>query len=97
MNRTAFAALLNTDKLVWIDFYADWCGPCKMMEPGLANITKDLHDKVTIVRINVDENPDLAMGMNITSIPSFKLYKNKALIWQHVGFIEEDDLRKKLN
>ncbi|MFV8326105.1 thioredoxin domain-containing protein [Flavobacterium sp. ZS1P14] len=91
-----YAELFNTDKKVLIDFYADWCAPCKKMAPYVAQLQKDLAGKVTIVRLNADENKTLIAAMKISELPTLLLYENKEVQWKHSGFISEDDLKKQL-
>jgi thioredoxin len=91
-----YAELLNTDKKVLIDFYADWCAPCKKMSPYLDKMQKDLADKVVIIRLNADENPTLVKEMKILELPTLILYENKEIKWKHSGYISEEDLKKQL-
>jgi thioredoxin len=91
-----YGEMLNTDKLVLVDFYAKWCEPCKQMAPYLDKMTTDLKDKVTVVRLDADENKTLMAEMKIDSLPALILYKDKKIIWQHKGFIGEEDLKKQL-
>ena len=91
-----YAELLNTDKKVLIDFYAEWCAPCKKMTPYLLKMQKELADKVTIIRLNADENPTLVKEMKILELPTLLLYENKEIKWKHSGFISEEDLKKQL-
>ncbi len=97
MTMEQYKALLESDKLVLVDFYAPWCGPCKKMEPYLNKISTDSKDKVEVVRIDVDKNPDLANELKVTAIPVLKLYKKKSLVWEQVGFVEEKVVREQLN
>lgn len=96
MNKEAFEKLIDSDKLVLVDFYAEWCVPCKKMEPYLQEISNDLSTKVTIIRINVDENPELCRELKISSIPVLQLYKNRKMTWNHTGFIEKESVLKAL-
>ncbi len=91
-----FGELLNTDKLVLIDFYAKWCEPCRKMSPYLDKMTSEFKDKVTIVRLDADENKTLVSEMKIDSLPALILYKDKKIVWKHNGFISEDELKKQL-
>lgn len=91
-----YAELLNSDKKVLIDFYAEWCAPCKKMTPYLLKMQKDLADKVVIIRLNADENPTLIKEMKILELPTLLIYENKELKWKHSGFISEEDLKKQL-
>ncbi len=84
-----FNALLVTDKLVLVDFYADWCALCKKMKPYLEDISRDMANKVILVRINADDNQGLCKKLNIDALPVLQLYKNQSLIWTNTGFIEK--------
>ncbi|OUL61295.1 thioredoxin domain-containing protein [Flavobacterium sp. AJR] len=96
MTSDEYAALLNTDKKVLIDFYAEWCGPCKQMTPYLTKMQKELADKVVIIRIDVDQNKTLVKDMKIDQLPTLLLYENKEVKWKNTGFISEADLKKQL-
>jgi thioredoxin 1 len=92
-----YEALLKSDKLVLVDFYADWCAPCKEMKPYLDKISKDMADKVVIVRIDADANTELCKTLKINALPVLKLYKNEKMIWDNLGFVDEATVREKLN
>jgi thioredoxin len=96
MSKQQFDNLLVTDKLVLIDYYADWCAPCKKMKPYLDEITRDMADKVVVVRINADESRALCKELKIEAIPVLQIYKNKTLIWSNTGFIEKEAVVKQL-
>ena len=96
MSRQQFDELLHSDKLVLIDFYADWCVPCKKMKPYLEEISKDMADKVVVIRINADDNRALCKELSVDALPVLQLYKNKSLIWANTGFIEKADVVKQL-
>jgi thioredoxin len=96
MSKQQFDNLLVTDKLVLIDYYADWCAPCKKMKPYLDEITRDMADKVVVVRINADESRALCKELKIEAIPVLQIYKNKTLIWANTGFIEKEAVVKQL-
>lgn len=96
MSMNEFNDLLNSDKKILVDFYAVWCGPCKQMEPFLLTMQKDMADKVTIIRIDVDKNKTLATQLKIDQLPTIVLYENKAVQWKTTGFISEKDLKKQL-
>lgn len=91
-----YNTLIDSEKLVLIDFYAEWCVPCKKMEPYLNKITEDSKEYVTVIRIDADKNPDLCRQLNVTALPVLKLYKNKELIWDNLGFVEEGKVREQL-
>ncbi len=96
LSRAGYEALLKSDKLVLIDFYAEWCGPCKRMKPFLDRIAADMQESVVLVRIDVDKNPDISNEMQISSIPQLKLYQNSRIVWEHTGYINEERLRQTL-
>jgi len=96
MSRTQFDALLNSNKLVLIDFYAEWCNPCKKMKPYLDEISKEMASKVMVIRINVDDNKTLCQELKIDALPVIKIYKNKTLIFTNTGFIGKAEMVKQL-
>jgi thioredoxin 1 len=96
MTKSEFDALLQSDKIMLVDFYAEWCEPCKKMKPYLEAIAKEMPDKVTVIRIDVDENQALAKAMKIEGLPVIQIYKNKAMTWSHLGYLTKDDIEKEL-
>jgi thioredoxin len=96
MSKLQFDALLNSDKLVLIDFYADWCAPCKKMKPYLDEISKDMADRVVVIRINADDNQALCKELKIDALPVLQLYKNKTLTWKNTGYIDKVEVVKQL-
>jgi len=91
-----YAELLNTDKKVLIDFYAEWCAPCKKMAPYLLKMQKEMADKVILIKLDADKNKTLISEMKIDELPTLILYQNKEIIWKHSGYISEEDLKKQL-
>jgi len=85
-NQEQFDAVLK-EKKVLVDFYADWCGPCKMIGPVLEDVSKELGDKVTIAKVNVDKQEAIAAQYNIFSIPTMILFENGEIARKHVGFV----------
>ena len=77
---------------VLVDFWAEWCGPCKMLGPILEEISEDLKDKLQVVKVNLDENQDLAMKYSIRSIPTLLLFKGGELVDTKVGLLPKGDL-----
>lgn len=96
MSNQQYAELLNSDKPVLINFYADWCEPCKKMTPYLLQMQKKLANNTTIIRLNADENKTLIKELKIDELPTLLLYKNKQISWSHKGYISEEDLKKQL-
>ncbi|GGD41473.1 thioredoxin [Emticicia aquatilis] len=97
LSRQQFEALLASDKLILVDFYADWCAPCKKMKPYLEEISKDMANKVKVVRINADDNQALCKELQIDALPVLQLYKNKNLTWNNVGFIDKAGVLTQIN
>ncbi len=96
MTKQQFDALLHSDKLVLIDFYADWCAPCKKMKPYLDEISKDMTSAVTVIRINADDNQELCKVLKIDALPVLQLFKNKSLTWKNIGYIDKAEVVKHL-
>jgi len=92
MSMSDYTKMLNSDKLILVDFYADWCAPCKKMKPFLESISKKFEDKVQVVRINVDENSELAKELKVNGLPVLKLYSKNELKWENLGYIDEQGI-----
>jgi thioredoxin 1 len=75
----------TSDGVVMVDFWAPWCGPCRMVAPVLEDLQQEMDGKVSIVKMNVDENPDTATKFGITSIPTLMVFKNGELVDRTVG------------
>jgi len=89
--------VLKSDKKVLIDFYADWCGPCKMMSPIIDEIAEEMSDTVKVGKVNVDENQDLAMEYGVMSIPTIVLLKNGEVQKAFVGVTDKEEIKQALN
>lgn len=90
MSKNATAAsfaedVINSDKIVLVDFWAEWCGPCRMVSPILDEIGAEYADKLEIVKVNVDEEPHLAAEYQITGIPAMKVFQNGKIVREMVG------------
>jgi thioredoxin len=89
--------VLKSDVPVVVDFWAEWCGPCKMIGPSLEELAKDYGDKVKIAKLNVDENPGVAGKLGIRSIPTLMLFKGGKVTSQKVGAAPKGELAKWIN
>jgi len=96
MSLVQYSELLKSDTPVLVDFYAEWCAPCKKMEPYLQKIAAEMPEKVKVIRINADENTDLCKALNVSALPVLKLYKKNKIIWENLGFVPEDEVRKQI-
>lgn len=84
--------VLKSGKPVLVDFYADWCGPCNAMAPVIEELAKELEGKVKVGKINVDENPDIAVEYNVMSIPTLIVFKNGKEEKRLVGLRNKEEL-----
>ena len=89
--------IVDSHPLVLVDFYADWCGPCKMMAPVFKELKENMGDKIKIVKIDTERNQQLSAKMGIRSIPTMVLYKNGQQVWQQPGAMPLHNLQQKLN
>lgn len=89
--------VLKSEKLVLVDFWATWCGPCKMIAPVLSEFAEKYSDKIKVGKVNVDEQRNLAYKYEISSIPTLILFKDGHIINIEVGFHSKSDLEKMLN
>ena len=87
-----FSDLIRSDKPVLVDFYADWCGPCKAMEPTIKEVAKTVSGKMKIIKVNIDKNEQTARDFNVNAVPTFILFKNGNVLWRHPGMIDKASL-----
>ena len=89
--------VLNSDLPVLVDFWAEWCGPCRMMSPTVDAVAKDYEGKLKVGKLNVDDNGDTAMRYNVRGIPTLLLFKGGRIVEQRVGAIGKADLVKMIS
>lgn len=89
--------VLNNDKPVLVDFWAEWCGPCRVMEPVLEDISSSMADKLVVSKLNVDENPEITQQFQVMSIPTMILFKGGQPVDQLVGAMPKEAVVNKLS
>ena len=94
---TTFSELLQDEKLVIVDFWAVWCGPCRMLSPVLDEVEEEMPDKITVVKVNVDDADEIAMRYRIMSIPTLLFFKNGQVVDKTVGAMPKNVLIDKIN
>ena len=87
-----FKEIINSNQLILVDFYADWCGPCKMMSPILQEVKGIIKDEVKIIKINVDQHQDLASHFMVRGVPTLMLFKSGKMLWRQSGVLSTKDL-----
>ncbi len=91
-----FEQLISSDKPVLVDFFATWCGPCKMMHPILEELKEKIGDKATIIKIDVDQAQELAMQYGVRAVPTLAIFKQGELVWREAGVHSADQLAETL-
>lgn len=94
MPQASFSELINGEKPTFVDFSAEWCGPCKMMAPILAELKSEVGDMVRIIKIDVDRNPHTASAYQIQSVPTLILFKGGNVVWRQSGVASTEQLKR---
>jgi thioredoxin 1 len=93
---TNFDGLLESEKLVIVDFWATWCGPCRMLSPLLDEVEEEMADRITVVKVNVDDADEIAMRYRIMSIPTLVFVKNGQMVDRTVGAMPKSALVQRI-
>jgi thioredoxin 1 len=89
-----FSEIINSDRLVLVDFFAEWCGPCRTMKPILEDLKKKIGDSTTVLKIDVDKNPQAANVYKIQGIPTLILFDKGKIVWRQSGVIAANQLEQ---
>lgn len=94
MNATtmSFQELIQSDKPVVVDFFAEWCGPCKMMAPILEDVKRQVGEQATVVKVDVDRNPTAAQAYKVRGVPTLAIFKHGTIVWRRAGVVSAQDL-----
>ncbi|MCB0483608.1 MAG: thioredoxin [Flavobacteriales bacterium] len=93
----SFNDLIQQEKPVLIDFFAEWCGPCKVLGPIVQDVARTLGDKVKVYKIDVDKNPELAQQWQVRGVPTLMIFKGGKMLWRQSGVMSESDLTRTLS
>ncbi len=92
-SKKTFQELIQDEKPVLVDFFAEWCGPCKMMAPVLQDFSKEMGDKVKVIKVDVDKNQKAAASYQIQGVPTLILFQKGKVIWRQSGMVPAHQLR----
>ena len=92
-----FNEMINGEQLTLVDFFATWCGPCKMMHPTLEQLKEKMGDDIRILKVDVDKNEALSMQYRIQSVPTLMLFKKGEMLWRQSGAMSLNDLMQKIS
>ena len=92
-----FNEMINGEQLTLVDFFATWCGPCKMIHPILEQLKEKMGDDIRILKVDVDKNEALSMQYRIQSVPTLMLFKKGEMLWRQSGAMSLNDLMQKIS
>ena len=97
LTKDNFNQVISSETPVLVDFYADWCGPCRMLSPVIHELAEELQGKVTVGKVNVDEQMELAAKFGISSIPSLLVFRNGQVVNRSLGFVPKQNILRMLS
>ncbi|MCK9224040.1 MAG: thioredoxin [Candidatus Muirbacterium halophilum] len=97
LNDNEFNALLKSEKILVVDFGAEWCGPCKMIAPIIDELSIEYKEKATIAKVDVDKSPDLSRKYGISGVPTILFFKDGELVKNQVGFLDKEQLKQHID
>lgn len=89
-----FSDIIREEPLVLVDFFAEWCGPCKMMKPILEELKKNIGEQAKILKVDVDKNPLVTSAFHIQGVPTLVLFKNGNPVWRQAGVVQSAQLQQ---
>jgi thioredoxin 1 len=92
-----FSEIINSEKIVLVDFFAEWCGPCKMMSPILKQVKDTVKEDAIILKIDVDKSPQAAQQFQVQGVPTLILFKNGKPVWRQSGVVQSKELISIIN
>jgi len=96
-NQEPFQELIQSSVPVLVDFYADWCGPCKAMNPVIQEVAKNVQGRARVIKVNIDKSQAASMQFNVNAVPTFMIFKNGKAVWRHAGMIDKHTLLNTIN
>lgn len=94
MSNQKFSEIINSEIPVLVDFSAEWCGPCKMMKPILSDLKSQMGEQVRIIKIDVDQNPQISSAYAIQGVPTLMVFKKGQMLWRQSGVVSAPDLMR---
>ena len=88
----SFKELINADTPVLVDFYADWCGPCKAMGPVIQEVAQATRGRARVIKVDIDKSVDAAQAYHVQAVPTFIIFKKGNIVWRHSGMIDKNSL-----